>query len=477
MNKLILRSVVLFLSVLGCAIGPDYRRPAVEAPPNWRFASDEAKDLANTAWWEQFNDPVLNSLIETALKENKDVKIAAARIEEFLGRYWSARSSLFPQVNATGDAGRARVSETGTSPVPDGVRNPAGFYNTALNGSWEIDIWGRLRRVSEAARAELLATGEGKRAVILTLVASVANAYINLRDLDEQLDVAKRTAKSREDAYALFMLRFEGGLISDLELSQARSEYEQAASTVPAIERAIAQQENALSVLLGKNPGPIERGKPIDDLVLPAVPAGIPSDLLERRPDVRQAEQDLIAANARIGAARGLYFPSISLTGSYGWSSADLSRLVRDASEAWNWSGSFTAPIFTGGSIKGQVKAAEAVQQQALFRYQQTIQTAFREVEDALADQNRTRAELESQRRQVEALQNYAQVARLRYDNGYTSYIEVLDAERSLFNAQLAYLKTQGALFQALVNLYKAMGGGWVVEAERMTAEQAAADR
>jgi multidrug efflux system outer membrane protein len=349
------------------------------------------------------------------------------------------------------------------------TENPANDFQISLNASWEIDLWGRLRRATEAARADLLSTEEGRRAVILTLVTSVANGYVNLRDLDMQLEIAKRTAKSREETYHLFQMRFQGGVISDLELNQVKSEYEQALSTIPFLEKTITQQENGLSVLLGRNPGPIQRGKTIDGFVLPAVPAGLPSGLLANRPDIRQAEQALIAANARIGAARSLYFPTISLTGLLGFESIELSSLFSGPAKVWNFAAPLTAPIFTGGAIRGQVKSAEAVQKQSLLRYQQSIQTAFREVEDALIDQKRTREQLEIQARQVESLRDYARFARLRFDNGYTSYIEVLDAERSLFNAELFQAQTKGSLFQSLVNLYKAMGGGWVVQADHMT--------
>jgi len=469
--RLIIIALVV-LSLAACAIGPDYKRPVINTPQTWRMEEKEAVDLANTLWWEQFSDPVLNDLIQASLKENNDLKIAAARVEEYVGRYWVGRSSLFPQFYASGDAGSQRVTERGTSPVPSSVNNPSGFYQGGFNGSWEIDVWGRLRRLNEAARADLLSTEEGRRSIILTLVASVASGYVNLRDLDKQLQVSERTAKSREESYRLFKLRFEGGVISELELSQVKSEYELALSRIPLLQKQIGFQENALSVLLGRNPGPIARGKTIDELALPSVPTGLPSDLLERRPDIRQAEQDLVAANARIGAAKALYFPTISLTGAFGWSSTDLSMLFSGPSQAWNWAGTFISPIFTGGAVTGNYKAAQAIQQQALVRYQQAVQTAFKEVNDALVDQKRTREQLASQKQQVGTLRDYARIARLRYDEGYTSYIEVLDAERSLFNAELSFTETQGVLFQALVNLYKAMGGGWVAEADKMTVSE-----
>jgi multidrug efflux system outer membrane protein len=461
-------SSLLAVTLLGCMIGPSYQRPSVETPTSWRFEEKKAKEVANTAWWKQFDDPVLNELIQIALKENKDAKIAAARVEEFMGRYRTTRASLLPQVGAGASAGRSRVTGKGPSPL-DGTVNPANDFQVFLNANWEIDLWGKLRRATEAARADLLSTEEARRAIILTLVTSVASTYVNLRDLDMQLEIAKRTAKSREESYNLFKIRFRGGVISELELNQVKSEYEQALSTIPLIEKTIAQQENVLSVLLGRNPGPIPRGKTINELALPAVPAGLPSDLLANRPDIRQAEEDLIAANARIGVAKSLYFPTISLTGLFGFASTDLSNLFSGPAKVWSFAAPLTAPIFTGGAIRGQVKSAEAVQQQALVRYQQFIQTAFREVEDALIDQKRSRERLEIQSQQVLTLRNYARIARLRFDNGYTSYIEVLDAERSLFNAELSQAQTKGVLFQALVNLYKAMGGGWVVEADHMT--------
>jgi len=472
MNK---AAVVLIISVLvfGCTVGPDYKRPAIESPGQWRYAERESRDTANTAWWEQFNDPVLNRLIAIALQENYDLRTAGARVDEYIGRYWTGRSGMFPQFNANASAGRSRASEEGPVPLTPGVKNPYNIYNISALGSWEIDLWGKWRRTTEAARADLLGTAEARQGVILSLVSAVALGYINLRELDKQLEIAIRTAKSREDSYKLFKRRYEGGVVSELELYQNKSEYEKAVASIPQIERSIALQENALSVLIGRNPGPIARGRSLDDLVLPAVPAGIPSELLARRPDIRQAEQTLIAANARIGVAKSQYFPSISLTGLFGWQSTDLSNLFTGPAKVWSWAGSVSAPIFTGGSIAGQVKASKAVQQQSLYSYQSAIETAFREVEDSLAGQKLTRRQLEAQAMAVTSLRQYARVARVRYDNGYTSYIEVLDAERSLFEAELEYAQTQGVLFASLVNLYKAMGGGWVVLADQMTSGQA----
>jgi multidrug efflux system outer membrane protein len=344
-------------------------------------------------------------------------------------------------------------------------------YDLFLNGFWEIDFWGKLRRATEAARANLLSTEEARKTVILTLVSSVANSYITLRDLDKQLELTRETAVRYRESYDIFKLRFEYGIVSEIEVSQAKSQYEEALANIPFFEKIIAQQENALSVLLGRNPGPIARGRTVDELVLPAVPSGLPSDILVNRPDIRQAEQDLIAANANIGVAKAQYFPTISLTGLFGWASDDLSDLFKGPAKTWSWAVPVAAPIFTAGAIAGQVKSAEAVQQQTLLFYQQAIQTAFQEVDDALIDQKRTREQLEALAQQVDALRTYADLAWVRYENGYTSYLEVLDAESRLYNAELTYAKAQGTLFQALVNLYKAMGGGWVVKADEMTME------
>jgi len=463
-------AITLFvLTLSGCMVGPEYKRPSVETPQSWRFDEKEATGIVNTAWWQQFNDPILNELIGIALRENKDLKIAAARLEEFIGKYAVARAALYPQVVANAGPKRARTTERGQEPLPAGTPNPFYQYQVSLSASWEIDLWGKLRYATEAAHAALLSTEEARRSVILSLVTSVADSYVNLRDLDRQLDIARQTAKDREESYHIFNVRFQGGYVSELELSQAKSDLEQVLATIPPLEKSIAQQENALCALLGRNPGPIPRGKSINDLGMPDIPAGLPSDLLAQRPDIRQAEQNLISANAQIGVARAQYFPDISLTGMFGYESIKLSSLFSSPARTWNWAVPLTAPIFTGGAIAGHVKEAEAIQKETLLQYQQAIQNAFRDVEDSLIDQRRTRDQLEALTRQVEALRTYARVARLRYDNGYTSYIDVLDAERNLFSAELNYTQTQGTLFQSLVNLYKAMGGGWIVAADALS--------
>jgi outer membrane protein, multidrug efflux system len=461
-----------FLALLllnGCLLGPNYERPKVDIPADFRFAGPQAQEIANTPWWQQFNDPALNDLIDTALQENKDIKVAAARVDQFLGQFQTTRSQLFPQIGANASAGRERVP-TGSTILPPGVGNVVNQYQLALNASWEIDVFGRLRRETEAARANLLSSEEGRRATILSLVASVASTYINLVSLDRQMEIANQTVRSREESVKVFNLRFTYGEVSQMELAQAQSEYEAALATIPQLEQQIATQENAMSILLGRNPQPIKRDRELDDLATPQVPAGLPSDLLTRRPDLRQAEQDLIAANAQIGAARALYFPQISLTGLFGAQSTQFSQLFKGPSRVWSFAGTVTQPIFTAGGISGQVKAAEAAQQQALFSYEKAIQVAFQDVDDSLITMQKTREARDVQGRQVDALRTYAHLARLRYEGGYSSYLEVLDAERSLFQSQLSYTQTQGAALASVVSLYKAMGGGWVTDAENKTA-------
>ena len=455
----------------GCsAVGPDYHRPALDVPAGWRINEKDAKNLADSTWWQQFNDPELDKLITVALRENKDLLIATARIEQFAGRYGIVRADLFPQVGGEAAYSRQKITETGDNQLTPGFQATTDEFSVGLNASWEIDLWGRIRRSNEAAKAQLLASEEGQKAVILSLVAEVAGAYINLCDLDRRLEISRNTAKTREESYLVFKERYASGVISDLELSQNRSLYEEALASIPPLEKAVILQENSLSVLLGHNPGKIPRGRNIDTLVMPEIVAGLPSDLLERRPDIRQAEQTLIAANAQIGVAKAAYFPAISLTGALGLASGDLSDLFKNSSSVWQYGAPVSLPIFTAGKIAGSVREAEAQQQQALLGYKQAIQNAFREVNDALADQAYTSKQLVTQKRQVDSLQQYADIARLRYDNGYSDYLTVLDADRNLFNAQLSYTQTRGSLYLSLVSLYKSMGGGWIQKAEQLTA-------
>jgi multidrug efflux system outer membrane protein len=469
-----MKKAIIFLvaiALAGCAVGPDYKKPTVDIPKSFRFEDEEARDLSNTAWWEQFEDPVLSELIDIGLQENKDVKVAAARIEQFMGQYMTTRAALFPQIGIGGLGGAQRVTERGFTPFPSDVSNPNDVWEVFLNGNWEIDIWGKIRRATEASRAEILSSEEGRRTVILSLVAAVASTYIDLRDADREWEISRKTAEAYKESLRIFELRFKEGFSSAVEVNMIRAEYELALSRISFYQKTIPQIENALSILLGRNPGPIPRGKTLDGLALPIVPSGLPSDLLEQRPDIRRAEQDLIAANARIGVAKSLYYPAISLTGFFGFSSTDLSKLFTSEAQIWSITAPVIAPIFTAGAIRGQVKATEAFQQELLIRYQQTIQTAFREVDDSLVDQKQTKVELEALGRQVVALKEYARLAQLRFDNGYTSYLEVLDANRSLFDAELNYAQTNAILLRSFVNLYKAMGGGWVEVADKMTAQ------
>ncbi len=454
-------------------VGPDYRRPAVEAPGAWRTGAEAQKQdsasLVDTRWWEQMGDPVLNDLIGVAMRESKDLPVASARVEEFAAQYGVVRADLFPQVGAGAQYERQRVTERGANEFSSGYKFTTDSFSTTLNASWEIDIWGRVRRASEAARAQLIASEEGRQAVILSLVSSVAASYVNLRNLDRQLEIAEKTVDSRKKSLELFEQRFKVGLISEMELFQVKTLYEDALASVPQLKNSIAQQENGLCVLLGRDPGPIPRGRNIDQLVLPQVPAGLPSELLTRRPDIRQAEQNLIAANAQIGVARAAYFPAISLTGLLGVASGELSKLFTGPARVWSYGASLAVPIFTAGKISGQVRVAEAQREQALIAYRQAIQNAFRDVENSLVDQGMTRQQLAVRGKQVEDFTKYVYLANLRYENGYSNYLDVLDAERSLFNSQLSYVQNQASLFQALINLYKAMGGGWVTEAETLS--------
>jgi multidrug efflux system outer membrane protein len=421
-------------------------------------------------WWEQFEDPALNELIDIALKENWDVRIAAARVEEFAARVDIAFSEFLPQVGYNGQGFRRRISPDDPD-IADSIDRTAVRYGGVANLNWELDLWGRIRRSNEAARAELLAQEENRRTVILSLVSAVASSYVTLRRYDRQLEVAVDTLEVRAEALRLFELKFKGGVISQVELAQARSNYEKAAADVPRFQRLIGLTENALSVLLGRNPGAIPRGKTIDELILPPIPEGVPSTLLARRPDIRSAEQKLIAANALIGVARAQYFPTISLTGILGVASDSLSSLFGNANSVWQIGGKALGPIFAGGRISAQVRASEAVQRQTLMNYLQTVQTAFQEVNDGLISVQKRREQLEANGRHVQALADYARLANLRYDEGYADYLEVLDAERSLFDEQLNYVRIQSDVYASLVITYKAMGGGWIVEAQNTADE------
>jgi multidrug efflux system outer membrane protein len=469
------RPVALFLAcslavaLTGCTLGPDYVRPKVDAPDAFRFEPAAAAQTANTIWWKQFGDPVLDRLIDTALANNQSVKVAAANVEQAAGVLTQTRSAYYPQVGYGATAERARSAETPLTSAVPGYPNPQSAYQALLTATWELDLWGRIRRLSESALANALAAEDARRGVVLSLVASVATSYLQLRGLDEQLVIAKRTRDTYGESVKLYALQLKYGQTSQMTVSQAQSQYETAAAQIPQIESQIAQTENALSVLLGRNPGPIARGKSIYELAVPAIPAGVPSQLLERRPDLMQAEQQLVAANAQIGAAQALYFPTISLTGALGTASTDLSNLFTGPARVWNFAGQVVGPIFTFGAVSGQVAQAEAAQQAALANYRLAIQNAFADVNNALVANAKLKEQLAAQERLVAALKDYARLAKLQYDGGYTAYSTVLQAEQTLFPAELTLAAVRASVFTSAANTYKAMGGGWVVEADRLT--------
>ena len=447
----------LAFSLAGCwKVGPDYVKPQVDTPKQWRFADKAARDTTNLKWWKLLGDPMLDKLVNRAILGNLDLKIAVARVDEFMGLYGTTRSNLFPQVSGFAEYHRQVLPVLGERNV------------TRLGGqlSWELDVWGALRRANEAAFADLLGQEAFQRAVILTLASDVAQTYIQLRTLDKNLEITRRMVGTLEEQLSIETIRFKEGFGSDLEVSQIRSEYERRQALIPVAEQAIAQTEHALKVLLGQNPGPIPRGKSLDELKLPAVPAGLPSDLLVRRPDIRIAEQTLIAANARIGVARGLYFPKVLITGDLGQLASQTGELFTPGRNFWSIGSNILGPIFTAGKIAGQVQATEAVQRQAVANYQQTIISAFREFEDALVATQKTKEQRRKQAERVAAVENYYRLSKLRYDEGLVDYITVLDSLRQLYEAQIDLLQAHSATYTASIQLYRAMGGGWIVAAE-----------
>ena len=468
MNKLVVLSFTALLT--GCfKIGPDYVRPQVDTPKQWRFAESHVRENAtNLKWWGQLGDPVLNKLVSQAVQGNLELKIAIANVEQFMGQYGSTRANLFPQISGTADYAHGQPESAGGDVLNSRTNNDEiDFARLGASMNWELDIWGRLRRANEAARADLLSQEAIKRAVILTLVSQVAQTYVTLRELDKNLEITLAIVKSLEEERRIAKIRFDEGYTSELELEQVNSEYERRSAFIPLYEKEIAITENALNVLLGRNPGPIQRGLTLDELKLPAVPAGLPSDLLAQRPDIQQAEQDLIAANARIGVARAQYFPKISLTGDVGQMSTQVASLFAPGANFWSVGSALLTPIFTAGKIAGQVQSAEAVQKAAVANYRLAILAGFREFENALVSSNKTKLQKESQSRRVAAVQNYFNLSRIRYDEGYTDYITVLDSIRQLFDAQIELIQAQSANFTATIGLYRAMGGGWIVQQEK----------
>lgn len=454
-------AALLLLATSACVQGPDYGKPTVEVPSSYRFADQPDQVSAPTssqAWWNSFGDPVVDQLVRECLANNRDLRIAAARVDEFAAILAGTRSQGLPQVGYGLSANRSRASE---EKLPALINPLSTTFSSVLSASWEIDLWGRIRRETESARANLLATEEARRGVVLTLISSVITSYVTLLDLDEQLRIAEATAEGRKKSVELFETRLAAGWISEFEMSQVRGEYEAALAQIPPIKQAIAVQENALSVLLGRNPGPIARGSNLATLNSPTVPAGLPSDLLIRRPDIMQAEQQLISSNALIGAARALFFPRISLTGVFGFASASLGNLFTGPAHTWSFTGDVAGPIYTGGGLTAAVDQAEARKDQSLASYELTIQNAFRDVEDSLADLRNSRDLRDALGRRVTTLRRGLELANERYENGYSDYLEVLDTERSLFSAELQLASAQGDYHRAMVNLYRALGGDW----------------
>ena len=454
----------------GCVLGPDYKRPDVAAPAVFQYEPPGAvAAAADTLWWQQFGDPVLDGLIAEALAHNSNLAIAVANVEQAAALLTQTRAQLYPQVGVGATAQRQRTVEPAFASLLPNYPNPSDAYQALLSASWEIDLWGRIRRQSESALANLLATDEARRGVVLSLVAQVASSYLQLRGLDAQLVVANKTLGVYGESVKIFTLQFKYGQVSQMNVAQAQSQYETAAAQIPLIESQIAQNQNALAVLIGRDPGPITRGKSVYDLALPQVPAGVPSSLLERRPDLLQAEQQLVAANAQIGAAKALYFPQISLTGSLGGASTELSNLFKGSSRVWNYAGSVVGPIFTFGAVSGQVAQAEATRKAALLNYELSIRNAFADVDNALVANQKLQEQLAAQVKLVAALSDYARLARLQYEGGYTSYSTVLQAEQALFPAELTLASIRAQVFGSSVAIYKAMGGGWVALADART--------
>ena len=460
LSLLILCASVIWLS--GCAVGPNYKRPDVSVPASYRgqTASPAAKidpALGVEEWATVFQDQELRRLIRGALQNNYDVRIAAARVQEARAQLAITRADQFPTLSGGGNITSQRDSATG--PIP-------GFELTqgalSVSAAWNLDFWGRYRRATEAQRARLLAQEWAQRAVTSSLVANVASGYFQLRELDLELEISKRTLSSRSESLKLTAMRTEHGIDTMLDQRQAEQLVYTAGAQVPDLERQIEQEENALSILLGNNPDAIPRGlKLTEQPHAPEVPAGLPSELLERRPDIREAEENLVAANAQIGVARAAYFPQISLTGSGGYQSSALSNLFTGPAGIWSFGGSFTQPIFEGGRLRSNVRLAEAQHQEMLLTYQQTIQGAFRDVSDALVAYRKNREFRIQEEKLTESARDAAQLSEQRFNAGATDYLEVLTNETNFFSDELTLAQAQFNELQALVQLYQALGGGW----------------
>jgi outer membrane protein, multidrug efflux system len=460
MKELAFLLILVLLS--GCAVGPNYRRPAVDVPTDYRAAmpvpAAPASSLGNEKWWDVFQDPVLVELIHTALRQNYDARIAATRVLEAQDQLGITRANQFPSA-AIGAGLSSEQNAKVTNLFPPYQVN-AGQLN--LSVIWNLDFWGKYRRQTEAARAQLLATEWGQRAVISSLVANVATAYFQLRALDSELEIAKQTLGSRQQSLQLTQTLVTHGSASDLDLSQSEQLVYTASETIPDLERQIQQQENQLSILLGENPGPVTRGRTLTEQPVPdAVPAGLPSELLERRPDVHEAEEIIVAANAQIGVAKAAFLPSIALTGTGGLESNALNSFIKASSESWFAALSVAQPVFEGGALRSQLKLTRAQYQEAVLAYQQTLQNAFEQVSNGLIAYQKYRDFRGQQELLTQATQRSDQLSSVLYQNGGASYLQVLTNETNYFSAELNLVDAQLNERLALVQLYQALGGGW----------------
>jgi outer membrane protein, multidrug efflux system len=465
------RVVVLFATLAallaGCTLGPDYQRPAVPVPAQHRDAEPpapgrEAASLADVQWFALFQDERLQALVSTALENNYDVRIAAARVLEAAAQLGVTRSFLLPTIDGTAAVGRERISQENFIPLAPGVSPAGNFFSLGLALTWEVDVWGRIRRQTEAARADLLAAEWARRAVLVTVISQVASAYFALRELDDELQIAQRTLTSRQQSLRLTQLRLEHGASTRLDVRQAENLLYTAAATIPLVERQIGQTENAISLLLAQPPGDILRGRALTEQPIPPeIPAGLPAALLERRPDIRASEEALVSANAQIGAAKALYFPRISITGLLGIESADLDNFVKASARTSSIAAQALQPIFNYGRVRSINEATQASYLRLLTQYEQTIQTAFREVSDALIGYHKSREQRIQQELLVGALQDRVSLANQRFFGGLDSYLQVLDAERDLFDAELNLARLQRDERLNIVGLYRALGGGW----------------
>lgn len=452
------------LALAGCAVGPNYKRPATPVPPDYRGAAagGSAASLADTKWAELFEDDALKQIIGEALRSNLDLAMATERVQQARARYGITAAGQLPAVLAQGQFTANRPSRIGSNrTVPSGSLDSS-YTQAGASLSWELDLWGRVRRLKESARAQYLETEEVRRGVIVSLIGDVAGSYFTLRERDLELDIARATRDVANRNLELVRLRHDRGAATGLAVHQAEQFLYTAAAQIASAERDIGQTENALSLLLGKLPGDIARGKPVDAFGLPVeIPAGLPSSLLERRPDIRQAEQTLIAANAQIGVAKAYYFPQISLTGFLGGQSRPLSELFTGPARYWTATPAAALPIFNAGAVRAGVRLSEARKREMLANYQKAVYTAFREVSDALIRYSGTREQRTQQDRLIHALEETDRLANLRYKGGLDSYLQVLDAERNLFQGRLTLAQLRLQELLSYVQLYKALGGGW----------------